>query len=121
MLTKAGVVKIVDFGTCKDLNDASKNGPEFVGTPDYMSPEVVNNGAATPASDLWAFGCMLYQCAVGRTPFKVSAGLAVVAVAVAGSGCAFQCMIAGVICRARVFRSLLCLECLVSMLHLAVV
>jgi serine/threonine protein kinase len=71
MVTSDGVVKLVDFGTAKDLVDVSRNGPEFVGTPDYMAPEVVNGGAATPASDLWAFGCMLYQSAVGRTPFKV--------------------------------------------------
>lgn len=70
MLTSTGVVKLVDFGTCKDLVDPSRNGPEFVGTPDYMSPEVIDGGAATAASDLWALGCMLYQCGAGRTPFK---------------------------------------------------
>jgi serine/threonine protein kinase len=72
MVTAEGIVKLVDFGTAKDLVDTSRNGPEFVGTPDYMAPEVVTGGAATPASDLWALGCMLYQSAVGRTPFKVA-------------------------------------------------
>lgn len=71
MLTPDDVVKVVDFGTSKDLQDSKLNGPEFVGTPAYMSPEVVSSKPATPASDLWALGCMVYQFVLGRVPFKV--------------------------------------------------
>ncbi|CAM9676928.1 unnamed protein product, partial [Phaeothamnion confervicola] len=39
MLTAAGHVKVVDFGTCKDLWETDLNGPEFVGTAQYMTPQ----------------------------------------------------------------------------------
>ena len=50
MLTESGHVKLVDFGTAKDLNDTKFNGPEFVGTPEYMSPELsrVKSRAVNP-------------------------------------------------------------------------
>jgi hypothetical protein len=40
MLSADHVVKLVDFGSAKDLIDASLNGGEHVGTPEYMAPEV---------------------------------------------------------------------------------
>lgn len=41
MLTACGHVKLVDFGTCKDLLETDLNGGEFVGTAQYMSPQAV--------------------------------------------------------------------------------
>lgn len=41
MLTMGGHVKLVDFGTCKDLLETDINGGEFVGTAQYMSPQAV--------------------------------------------------------------------------------
>lgn len=41
MLTAGGHVKLVDFGTCKDLLETDINGGEFVGTAQYMSPQAV--------------------------------------------------------------------------------
>lgn len=38
-------------------------GDSFVGTPLYVSPEMLNHNIACYASDLWALGCILYQCA----------------------------------------------------------
>ena len=43
MLTACGHVKLIDFGTAKDLVDKELNGPEFVGTPDYMSPQTLKS------------------------------------------------------------------------------
>ena len=40
MITTEGRLVIVDWGTSKDLRETDLNGMEFVGTPDYMSPEV---------------------------------------------------------------------------------
>lgn len=84
-------VKITDFGTAKLLKDprAAKN-PEtgvpemsgrevddddnraasFVGTAEYVSPELLTHNNACKASDLWAFGCIIYQLLAGRPPFK---------------------------------------------------
>ncbi|KAL8847587.1 MAG: hypothetical protein Q9221_007364 [Calogaya cf. arnoldii] len=83
-------VKITDFGTAK-LLDPSKGAqhgdgiPEaaelldgseqnkansFVGTAEYVSPELLRDKTACKASDLWAFGCIIYQLFAGRPPFK---------------------------------------------------
>ncbi len=40
------------------------------GTPFYMAPELHDGGVHSTASDLWALGCVLYQCAAGRLPFQ---------------------------------------------------
>ena len=43
------------------------------GTPCYMAPELFQDGSThSTASDLWALGCVLYECAAGRPPFVSS-------------------------------------------------
>lgn len=42
LLNKRGHLVLIDFGTAKDLIQTDLNGPEFVGTPDFMSPEAVS-------------------------------------------------------------------------------
>ena len=69
MLTATGHLKFVDFGTAKDLVQTDLNGPEFVGTPEYMSPATVASRKCGPDADLWALGIVLYQMIVGTTPF----------------------------------------------------
>lgn len=83
--------KITDFGTAKLLDLSGKaqfgkvsvtNDPldgqdsdravSFVGTAEYVSPELLTDKNACKASDLWAFGCILYQLLAGRPPFKAS-------------------------------------------------
>ncbi|KAI5456274.1 kinase-like domain-containing protein [Mariannaea sp. PMI_226] len=83
-------VKITDFGTAKLLKDprqarnqdsgapdlARQDSEEddraasFVGTAEYVSPELLTHKNACKASDLWAFGCIVYQLLAGRPPFK---------------------------------------------------
>ena len=83
-------VKITDFGTAKILNNNKRSdenstaaspldsadaldeerASSFVGTAEYVSPELLTEKNACKASDLWAFGCIIYQLLAGRPPFK---------------------------------------------------
>jgi tRNA A-37 threonylcarbamoyl transferase component Bud32 len=74
-------LKLADFGTAKILSEKrvsheedplgpTSKGSTFVGTAEYVSPEVLLDKESGPASDLWALGCLLYQFFAGRAPFK---------------------------------------------------
>ncbi|AEO71062.1 uncharacterized protein THITE_2123045 [Thermothielavioides terrestris NRRL 8126] len=82
-------IKITDFGTAKLLPDPREPRPpedvpgqggsqednrnaSFVGTAEYVSPELLTDKAAGKPSDLWAFGCIIYQLLAGRPPFKAA-------------------------------------------------
>ncbi|KAL7450076.1 hypothetical protein ACHAWC_003456, partial [Mediolabrus comicus] len=72
-----GHVVLIDFGTAKDLIQTDLNGPEFVGTPDFMSPEAVREfdkgGTGCDfTADLWALGVMIYQMYAGALPFEAA-------------------------------------------------
>jgi serine/threonine-protein kinase len=77
-ICRDGTVKVVDFGIAKafvaderhhvsepSLTEAHR----VVGTPVYMSPEVISKEGLSPASDLYSLGVILYEMMVGEPPF----------------------------------------------------
>ncbi|KAJ9471822.1 Protein kinase domain containing protein [Diplonema papillatum] len=67
-LTRDGVVKLGDFGLVKELQ-GSELATTQVGTPAYMSPEVVERKPYDAACDVWSLGVLLYELAYFRYPF----------------------------------------------------
>jgi serine/threonine protein kinase len=71
------VVKVVDFGIAKMLNDESQTADEHptlighvLGTPAYMAPERLQNLPYDGRADVYSLGVMLYQMLAGRLPFE---------------------------------------------------
>ncbi|HEU5466797.1 MAG TPA: protein kinase [Gemmatimonadales bacterium] len=66
-----GRVKIMDFGIARLQNaDRTGSGGVIVGTPSYMAPEQITNGEITPATDVFAVGCLLYELLTYERPFE---------------------------------------------------
>eukprot|EP00043_Microstomoeca_roanoka_P019440 m.218731 g.218731 ORF g.218731 m.218731 type:complete len:401 (+) comp16994_c4_seq2:595-1797(+) len=64
-------IKITDFGTAKILKKSeSDRNDSFVGTAQYVSPELLSEKSAGKSSDLWALGCIMYQLLAGKVPFR---------------------------------------------------
>ena len=68
-------VVVVDFGLAfleksEELGRMTKTNSTVAGTPLYMSPEQVAAKELTSASDMYAFGCILYEMIEGKTPFE---------------------------------------------------
>ncbi len=66
-----GHVYLADFGVAKLLEQEGLTLPgATVGTPEYMSPEQVKNGAVTARSDQYSLAILGYQMACGKVPFE---------------------------------------------------
>ncbi|MHC4953845.1 MAG: protein kinase domain-containing protein [Planctomycetota bacterium] len=76
LVTGDGVIKLVDFGLARILGDVSMRMSDSGsprGTPLYMAPEVWMGEPATPRSDAWSFGALLYHMLAGHPPFSARA------------------------------------------------
>jgi serine/threonine protein kinase len=85
MLTKDGAVKVLDFGLAQmsetegaatnlsnspTLMSAASTPGMIMGTAAYMSPEQARGKEADRRTDIWAFGCVLYEMLAGRAAFE---------------------------------------------------
>ncbi len=69
MVTKEGVVKVVDFGIAR-LTDMSMTQPNMmIGSRAYMSPQLYKGERADARSDIWAIGVTLYELLAYRRPY----------------------------------------------------
>jgi tetratricopeptide (TPR) repeat protein len=68
---------LIDFGLARNANDELTRTNALVGTPTYMAPEQVRNIDVSPAVDVFALGCVIYQCLAGTTPFHAKGATAV--------------------------------------------
>lgn len=88
------VAKILDFGLAKFYESAdgeeknvrlTREGALF-GTPAYMSPEQAKGqGHVDHRADLWALGCIVYECLTGQTVWNVEQGVAMILAQIAGA------------------------------------
>ena len=84
-ITPEGLVKILDFGLAKPIHPtATQEGTSsaesdsflvtqeglVLGTPTYMSPEQARGKPVDRRTDIWAFGCVLYECLTGKRAFE---------------------------------------------------
>jgi non-specific serine/threonine protein kinase len=76
-ITPEGRVKVLDFGLAKPSVSKAINGEttatkvdHIIGTPAYMSPEQARGKPTDHRTDIWSFGCIMYQMLTGQLPFE---------------------------------------------------
>ena len=70
LVAREGHVYLADFGLTKTSGrDSMTVSGQLAGTVAYLAPEVIRGEEPTPASDLYALGCVLFECLTGELPF----------------------------------------------------
>ena len=66
VVTRNGYVKLIDFGTAKEINTRTKT---IIGTPHYMAPETIMGGGYSFPVDFWSISICMYEFVCGCVPF----------------------------------------------------
>ncbi|WP_347010583.1 Stk1 family PASTA domain-containing Ser/Thr kinase, partial [Bifidobacterium bifidum] len=80
MISEQGVVKVMDFGIARALDDSAATMTQsqgVVGTAQYLSPEQARGETVDMRSDLYSAGCVLYEMLTGRPPFTGDSAVAI--------------------------------------------
>jgi serine/threonine-protein kinase len=76
LLSDEGRAYVTDFGLAKDTQGSLLTLPgQALGSIDYMSPEQIRGDPVNAASDVYALGCVMYECLCGRPPFAEAQGM----------------------------------------------
>jgi serine/threonine protein kinase len=74
----SGTAMLTDFGLAKGRAYTVLTKPgQVMGTIDYLAPELIKGEAASPATDIYALGCAMYECVTGQPPFADKEGIAI--------------------------------------------
>ena len=65
-----GLLKLGDLGLGRYMSDETFKAFSKVGTPLYMSPEVIRNDGYDFKSDVWSLGCVIYELVTFKSPFR---------------------------------------------------
>lgn len=71
-ITKANTLKLGDFGIARVLNKTQDKARTVVGTPYYLSPEIIENKPYSFKSDIWSMGVLLYELCALSPPFTAN-------------------------------------------------
>ena len=66
------MVKLGDFGIARVLSNTRSKAKTVVGSPSYLSPEIINNDPYSFKSDIWSLGIVLHEMAALEAPFQGS-------------------------------------------------
>src|SRR4029453_9471461 len=69
-ISREGVVKILDFGIARIADSEMTKTGLILGTPSYLSPEVLKGARVDYRTDMWATGIILFEMLSGRRPFE---------------------------------------------------
>ncbi|KAG0261804.1 Serine/threonine kinase [Mortierella polycephala] len=70
LLALDGHIKIADYGLCKEDMYYGSTTNTFCGTPEFMAPEILSEQKYGRAVDWWAFGVLIYEMLLGKSPFR---------------------------------------------------